>query len=88
MTSSDLYFTVILLAAVEDRGKGNESESRVISEGASVGDGPGDDLWVFQQWCRELTSFNVSWRNDKADVQGRCTVLWKKEPKRMATFSA
>lgn len=44
VTLSDLYFTVILLAAVEDRGKGNESEGRVISEGASVGDGLRDDL--------------------------------------------
>lgn len=44
MTLSDLYFTGILLAAVEDRGKGNESEDWVISEEASVGDGMRHDL--------------------------------------------
>lgn len=44
VTLSDLYFTGILLAAVEDRGKGNESEDWVISEEASVGDGMRHDF--------------------------------------------
>lgn len=39
VTSSHLYFPMIVLAAVEDREQRNESEMRVIIEGASVADG-------------------------------------------------